>query len=445
MKRLFILTMLFIAVAVISLSATIINIPADYATIQSGIDVSSDGDTVLVQPGTYVENINFNGHGIILASLFLISGDTSHIHETIINGDSVETVIKIWSFPPHEFDQWPTILGFTICNGRGEYGGGISCRYASPFITNNVITQNSTNRSGGGIFCWSGSNPIIVNNVISNNFALEGGGLWICYSYPTIDSNNIISNIAITMGGGISINCCSYDTLVISNTTIACNEADYGGGVSAEYSTFEMSNVTITENLCVQSGAGLYLDISYPTILNTIFWSNDASEIHINDEHSDPIITYCDIQGTLWPGEGNISTDPLFCDSDNLNFWLAENSPCVETGQDEMNIGAYGVGCEATDILEDIVSLPLNCLLKQNYPNPFNASTTISYSLSHFVNVKLDVYDPLGRHIETIIDIDQSAGHYQVIWNAGGFPSGIYFYKIQAGDFIDTKKMLLLK
>ena len=79
MRSLTILAITIVAVFYISISATIINIPADYSTIQEGIDASSDGDTVLVQPDTYVENINFNGHNIVLGSLFLTTGDTSYI------------------------------------------------------------------------------------------------------------------------------------------------------------------------------------------------------------------------------------------------------------------------------------------------------------------------------------------------------------------------------
>ena len=67
--------------------STIINIPADYPTIQQGINAGFDGDTVLVQPGIYIENISFNGHNVVLGSLFLTTGDTSYISQTIIDGD----------------------------------------------------------------------------------------------------------------------------------------------------------------------------------------------------------------------------------------------------------------------------------------------------------------------------------------------------------------------
>ena len=89
------LTFLTVAVVLSPLGAygTIINIPDDYLTIQEGIDHSSDGDTVLVDPGTYGENVNFNGHNITLASLFLTTGDTSYISSTIIDGSQDTSVI----------------------------------------------------------------------------------------------------------------------------------------------------------------------------------------------------------------------------------------------------------------------------------------------------------------------------------------------------------------
>ncbi len=119
-------------------SATIINIPDDYTSIQAGINSSSDGDTVLVQPGTYVENINFNGHNIVLSSLFLTTGDTSYIEQTVIDGDSAGSVVTIESGE----DSTTVINGFTITKGKAQLGGGIYCNNSSAIITNNYIKFN---------------------------------------------------------------------------------------------------------------------------------------------------------------------------------------------------------------------------------------------------------------------------------------------------------------
>jgi hypothetical protein len=89
--------------------------------------------------------------------------------------------------------------------------------------------------------------------------------------------------------------------------------------------------------------------------------------------------------------------------------------------------------------------IPQNFDLSQNYPNPFNPSTTISFSIPVQSNVTLKIYDVLGREVDQLINENVNAGQHNIIWNAQNFSSGIYFYKIAAGDFIESKKMILLK
>ncbi len=80
----------------------------------------------------------------------------------------------------------------------------------------------------------------------------------------------------------------------------------------------------------------------------------------------------------------------------------------------------------------------------QNYPNPFNP-VTISYNLPNIAKVNLVVYDVTGREVATLVNEFQSAGKHQINFNATKIASGVYYYRIQAGDIIQTKKMLLLK
>jgi hypothetical protein len=89
--------------------------------------------------------------------------------------------------------------------------------------------------------------------------------------------------------------------------------------------------------------------------------------------------------------------------------------------------------------------IPSNYELVQNYPNPFNPVTKIQYSVPQSSLVTVKVYDVLGKEIEILIKEEKPAGEYELTWNATERPSGVYFYRLQAGSFIQTKKMILLK
>lgn len=90
-------------------------------------------------------------------------------------------------------------------------------------------------------------------------------------------------------------------------------------------------------------------------------------------------------------------------------------------------------------------SIPEKFEVSQNYPNPFNARTAIEYSLPQDTHVRIVIYNLLGQNIETLVDQNKTAGIHQVVWNAAEVPTGVYFYRLEAGDFTQTRKMLLAK
>ncbi|MDX1702327.1 MAG: T9SS type A sorting domain-containing protein, partial [Melioribacteraceae bacterium] len=105
---------------------------------------------------------------------------------------------------------------------------------------------------------------------------------------------------------------------------------------------------------------------------------------------------------------------------------------------------------EYSDLIEVNIAPPSQFTLDQNYPNPFNPTTKIRYSVplsisEQNIDVKLIVYDVLGKEVVTIVDETQSAGNYEVSFNASEYPSGLYFYTINSGSFQQTRKMLLVK
>jgi hypothetical protein len=174
--------------------ATIIHIPSSYSTIQEGINASSDGDTVLVQPGTYIENINFNGHNILLCSMFLPTGDSSYVLNTIVEGDTLGSVIN---FVNGE-DSTATINGFTLRKGYAFHGGAIYCEDSDPIIEHNLLISNFAYNSfpegGGGIYCLRSSPRIRYNYIMYDTTLGAGGGIQCYESAPLIENNYIAHN-----------------------------------------------------------------------------------------------------------------------------------------------------------------------------------------------------------------------------------------------------------
>jgi hypothetical protein len=98
--------------------------------------------------------------------------------------------------------------------------------------------------------------------------------------------------------------------------------------------------------------------------------------------------------------------------------------------------------------LTDVIGsnpVPLTFALSQNYPNPFNPSTTISFDLPMGANVKLDVYNPLGQLVKTLVNAQMLSGSHSVLFDASQLPSGIYFYRLSANNYVESKKMVYLK
>ena len=352
-----------------------VHVPGESLAIQEGINAATDGDTVIVAPGTYIENIDFLGKAIMLQS-------EAGADATIIDGGQVTTVVVFENGESSE-----TVLdGFTIRNGYGfdpTYGGGgIRCHDASPLILNCVITGNHVEAFGGGGWfsghlssptiqnctitentatCYHGSggglyfdfhysNPKILNSEITHNQANLGGGLYCCGSYSTIVVTNcsITDNMVSMYGAGGGIRSRSV-SLEIANCTLARNSSDdVGGAFYFSDSTSTIRNCTITGNSANIKGGGLCCYGSSVTVINSIFWDDSAQygkELWVGSSHAPSQVTveYSDVQGgedgihlepncTLAWLDGNIAEDPLFAGAED--FHLSAGSPCIDIGTD---------------------------------------------------------------------------------------------------------------
>ncbi len=259
--RILVLTTLISGLFLCNAFAETINIPADYSTIQAGINAATNGDTVLVQPGTYIENINYNGKNITVGSLFLTTADTSYISQTIIDGDSIASVVKF----ANSEDSTAILTGFTITNGNAYSGGGIRCFDSSPSLENLIIISNSATSRGGGVYC-ANSSPSLINVTISDNSTITGvntagGGIYCINSNPSLE-NTIINGNSSSYGGGLF--CWGNSSLSLTNVMIFDNKAiegwGLGGGIACKDSSYiYLKNVTIFGNSAL-GGGGILMD-----------------------------------------------------------------------------------------------------------------------------------------------------------------------------------------
>ena len=320
-------------------SAHVLRVPADYLKIQLAVNAAVNGDTVVVSPGTYFENVIFRGKKILLTSRYYESGDVSFILSTVINGskpafsDTTSCVL----FINHE-DSTSILQGFTLTGGGGtawtdehgagiyREGGGVLSALSSPTICHNLIVDNAginangtlTSGGGGGMRCGDGT-PHILNNVIMSNKGMYGGGIVLNYCDGAIVKNNIVFLNKVDQftagkqtfdGGGIWINnklSASAKPDIIENNTIFANSSAVGS----------------VGGLLVEGGASV-------TVRNNIIWNNHSASQpgQVSISGATVSLTYNDIMATT-AGTGNITVDPGIADS---SFYLLTGSSCIDAG-----------------------------------------------------------------------------------------------------------------
>ncbi|NOZ75490.1 MAG: DUF1573 domain-containing protein, partial [FCB group bacterium] len=390
---------------------------APFATIQHGIDLSADGDTVLVHPGTYIENINFNGHNIVVGSLFLLTQDTSYISSTIIDGNQSGSVV---TFESSE-DSSVKIIGFNIINGSGSdisgtlYGGGVFISNSNPSIYSCYIQYNSSHIGGGVSFINNSSGEIKQSRIINNTGFGGGAGIACVSSSPLIQLTNISNNVENGWnGGGLYLETASPQ---IINCIITNNVSGrYGGGIYAyQRSNSVIINSSIVNNNAGESGDGVYLiDETHMKMINDIIWSNDLEQISFSSGWNpcSLSVAYSDIQdsldgihyttGEVYSFNGNIDTPPSFRDTND--FHINDYSLCIGAGIDSTQIDGTWYYAPTTDIDGNI------------RPNPVGSNPDMgAYESSRSV--------PLPPEAPTNLSISEGNTRLTLRWTASTAPS----------------------
>ncbi|MCF7911315.1 MAG: DUF1565 domain-containing protein [Candidatus Cloacimonetes bacterium] len=249
--QIIILTLLMIT----GLAAETYYVPSDYLEIQSGIDNIENGDTLLVSPGVYHENIDYLGKNITVASLYYTTQDTCYISQTIIDGSNAGSVVTI-----EGVEQGTAVLsGLTIQNGHAQSGGGIYCPLSDIELSNLVVKNNQVGGGfidyyGGGLYLWNSSGSLSYLKVV-NNSGESGGGLYSIHSDLEINALECDENQASMSGGGAYIN---GGNVNLRNSCFTGNSAQLGGGLYIFCNNSFLEGDTFTDNSATDSGGGIY-------------------------------------------------------------------------------------------------------------------------------------------------------------------------------------------
>jgi hypothetical protein len=315
--------------------------PADFSSIQAAIaDVGTiNGDEIVVQPGVYIESIDFLGKAITLRSA---SGDPA---DTIIDGTGSSHVVQCISG-----EGAGTVLeGFTITGGNSNgnfpdnVGGGMFNDSSSPTVSNCSFSDNTGGTRGGGMYNRL-SSPTVNNCSFSGNASGAGGGMYNDSSSPMVSNCSFSGNTAHTRGGGMFNESSSP---AVTNCTFSGNKVNLDGGGMYNFNSSPapvVTNCTFSGNEATYSGGGMYNYNSSPTVTNCILWGDSPDEISTFSS-STLTVRYSDLQGGLpantVDGGGNIDVDPLFVDadgadntigSDDDDLHLLDSSPCIDAG-----------------------------------------------------------------------------------------------------------------
>lgn len=406
-------------------------------------------------------------------------------------GTASDSIIFIWNRPGDESSRgW----GIRFDSSFSDTNILRYCRIEHGYA-DDPLNSAPYDDMGGGVFCFN-ANVIIENCHITHNSASTGGGIYILNflnnpapKFVYVRSSLIDSNSAIDKsynacgGGGIDVEGgeVTIERNLIIGNTYSGNDANFegGGGIFVSNATvfgpIQILNNTIYGNSSPK-GSGIHTSRGFNGVIeNNIVWGNTGSlnndQITIETNYTPNlipaglVINYNDIQDTAivvvyrntrqdtaYVGVGNISAYPKFADTTNGDYNIPADSPCRDTGDPlsppdpdntRADIGALyypqPVGIERSD-------QPLRHFsLKQNYPNPFNPATIIQFSLPQAADVNIYIYNTLGEKIAIPLSGYMNAGTHSVEWDATGLASGVYFYRLEAGSFSETRKLLFLK
>jgi hypothetical protein len=378
----------------------------------------------------------------------------------------------------------------TVINDTALTSGGSSSNIATDrgggtiTVTGGLYTSNGSNSaavySTGKITCTNatliangaealvieGSNKIVLNNCTVKCTYNKWGSL--LYQSMSGDATGVDGSLTMNGGsftytgikGGMfyNTNSTAHDTLIgvtlvnSCDTLIRCIKGSWGGSSASSggITNFIARKQTMSGLIHVDASSKAYITLqdtsSFTGAINN---SNTASTVTLTmDASSTWSVTKTSYLSSLSIASGISGASITNITGNGFNVYydatLTANSTLGGKTYSLVNGGILAPK-GSTDVDQRENEQPSGYKLNQNYPNPFNPTTTISYHLPVGSHVVIRVFDMVGRAISTLVDGYREAGMYSVIFNAASIPSGVYFYRIHAGTFSQTKHLMVMK
>jgi len=318
--------------------AAVFNVPMEFDSIQHAVDSTAAGDTILVAPGIYTENITVSGKNIVIMSHFTSTGDPSFISDTVIDGGQSGSVLLFSSF----INRSCELNGFTLTNGSGTMtcadcvieGGAIFCTQANPTLKNlrlvgNMLPQIDTVVSRGAGLACNFSSPLVENTIIADN---SHSGV-----YLSNNSSGHFLKVDIVRNDGEGMVCSYQSSPLLEHTLVADNSTT--GIKCVNFAHPELIHVTVFNH----PGYGITVNNSDLILANSILWNNDPAELFVYQQGVAEIV-HTNIQGdtsgintmnsSVTVHEGLHNVFPFFQNPGNGDYGLHIDSPCIDIGTD---------------------------------------------------------------------------------------------------------------
>ena len=375
--------------------------------------------TIFIDDGIYSPSTTSEDFPLRIPNYVTLSGTSKE--NVILDAENQAAVIQIYlndksGWGRQRDRQENTIENMTITGG---YASGIQCWESTLTLNNVIIIGNDngvddfgtpTRLYGGGINCKSSILQLTGVTITNNSAGYNGGGINCGDSYIDLSHVSITDNTAGT-----------------DNTEGGTGGGIYDNGVN---NIISLKDVTIANNSARKNGGGIQFagKLIFDSEQRCNIYSNQAG--FLGDDLK---------AGSGTGGRTADSIVAVIVDTFTVLSPTEEHTyPLHRFTFDILHAAVTAINAETNN-------LPTKFALNQNYPNPFNPSTNIKFALPKPETVKIELYNTLGQNVKTLLNKAMKAGYHEVEFNASNLSSGVYFYRIEAGEFQDVKKMILLR